>query len=99
MLRDEANESGEWCGANDEHGDKCERLHRTLKRIVKARGALDAQEAAALREAQQLVLWRRYGYASLLEYMELEMGYSPRAAIERLRVAHAIVDLPEIGEA
>jgi hypothetical protein len=79
--------------------EQCERLHRRLRKIVKARGALDLAEAEALREAQRLMIWRRYGYASLLEYMEMEMGYSPRAAIERLRVANAIVDLPKIADA
>jgi hypothetical protein len=78
---------------------QCEQLHRRLKRIVKARGALDAQEAAALRDAEALRVWRHYGYASLLEYMEMEMGYSPRAAIERLRVAKAIQELPVIADA
>jgi hypothetical protein len=35
--------------------DRCARLHRTLRRIVKARGALDAAEAAALREAHKIL--------------------------------------------
>src|SRR5688572_1606239 len=52
----------------------CERVHRTLKRIVKARASLDAQEAAALREAKRLRVWREYGYASMVQYMEAEMG-------------------------
>ena len=104
MLRDGSVESAEAfenevSGGGGEHGDKCDRLHRKLKRIVKARAALDLEEAAALREAQQLMIWRRYGYASLLEYMEREMGYSPRAALERLRVAHAIVELPQLATA
>jgi hypothetical protein len=107
MLRDESIEAGAdsvgagWMGveAEPDHGGRCEHLHRTLKRIVKARGSLDLQEAAALREAQQLKLWRRFGYASLLEYMELEMGYSARAALERLRVANALPQLPQIAAA
>jgi 5-methylcytosine-specific restriction endonuclease McrA len=78
--------------------DRCAQLHRQLKRIVKARGALDAQEAAALREADALRLWRHYGYSSLLEYMEMEMGYTPRMALERLRVAKAIEELPVIAQ-
>ncbi len=96
---------GDWDGAGAggdgarEHGERCDRLHRKLKRIVKARAGLDLEEAAALRDAQRLVIWRRYGYASLLEYMEMEMGYSPRAALERLRVAHAIVELPQLAAA
>src|SRR5262245_12100397 len=99
MLRDGSVVECASEGSEDEHGARCDRLHRKLKRIVKARAALDIEEAAALREAQALMMWRRYGCASLLEYMEREMGYSPRAAMERLRVAHAIVELPAIGEA
>src|SRR5690606_1041064 len=34
--------------------ERCEQLHRTLKRIVKTRAALDAEEAEALREAERL---------------------------------------------
>ena len=102
MLRDESvGTEAVWCGVESEPGydTSCENIHRRLKRIVKARGALDAQEAEALREAQRLKLWRHYGHSSLLEYMELEMGYTPRAALERLRVANAIEELPVIAEA
>src|SRR6188768_1200026 len=102
MLRDgSSSEVGTWDGAlsGGDHEQRCERVHRTLKRIVKARGALDAQECAALREAQKLVIWRAYGCASLVEYMEREMGYTQRAAIERLRVAKAIEEVPALGEA
>ena len=104
-----------WCGVEGEAGrveressrtereapdeERCEQLHRTLKRIVKTRAALDAEEAEALREAERLRVWRHYGYSSLLEYMEMEMGYTPRAALERLRVAKAIVELPAIADA
>jgi hypothetical protein len=109
MLRDGSNEAGAngvggvagWMGveAEPDHGGRCEQLHRTLKRIVKARGSLDLQEAAALREAQQLQIWRQFGHTSLVDYMEREMGYSPRAALERLRVANALPQLPQIAAA
>ncbi len=102
MLRDESvGFEATWCGVEREAGHEamCERLHRRLKRIGKARAALDAQEAEALREAERLRMWRHYGYGSLIEYMEMELGYTPRMALERLRVAKAIVDLPEIGKA
>jgi hypothetical protein len=100
MLRDGSiEEHGEFTNTSDSHGERCHKIHRTLQRIVKARGALDAQEAAALREAADLMLWRRYGCASLVDYMEREMGYTPRAALERIRVAKAIVHLPQIAEA
>src|SRR5258705_1373148 len=76
-----------------------ERVHRTLQRIVKARGALDMQEAAALRDAKRLGIWRSYGYASLVEYLEMELGYPARAALDRLRVANVIETLPQIAAA
>ena len=115
MLRDGSFEgSGEWGTAGGDGGEiraakrprvqcaddsRCEQIHQRLRRIAKARGALDVQEAEALRDAEAACIWRRYGYASLLEYMELELGYTPRVALERLRVAKAIVELPMIGEA
>jgi hypothetical protein len=101
MLRDgSVAMEASWCAneSNDARQDKLGQLHRRLKRIVKARGALDAEEAAALREADALRVWRHYGYSSLLEYMEMELSYTPRQAIERLRVAKAIVDLPTIAQ-
>lgn len=81
------------------HNERCDLLHRRLKRIVKARGSLDLQEAEALREAQRMGMWRRFGYASLVNYMEMELGYSPRTAMERLRVANALPQLPQIAAA
>jgi hypothetical protein len=102
MLRDgSSSETGSASGgtSRSDHEQRCERVHRTLKRIVKARGALDAQECAALREAQKLMVWRAFGCASLVEYMTREMGYTERAAVERLRVAKAIEDVPALGEA
>jgi hypothetical protein len=102
MLRDgSSSEVGTGCGATggSDHEQKCERVHRTLKRIVKARGALDAQECPALREAHRLVIWRAFCCASLVEYIVREMGYTERAAIERLRVAKAIEEVPALGEA
>src|SRR5678809_1604257 len=100
MLRDEsANSEAVWSGAVDEHGIKCDRLHHRLKRIVKARATLDAQELECLRDADRLRLWRRYGCASLVDYMERELGYSQRGAIERVRVMGAIAELPAIEQA
>jgi hypothetical protein len=75
-------------------------LHRTLKRIAKARAHLDLQEAEALRQAQQLRLWRNFGHVSLADYMVRELGYaSHRVAEERLRLANALPALPEISRA
>jgi len=76
------------------------RLHRRLKRIAKARGYLDLQEAEALREAQKIQLWREFGHTSLVDYMVNELGYgSWRTAEDRLRVANALPQLPKLTEA
>jgi len=102
MLRDGSMDvEASWCGVDvgRGHDEQCETVHRRLKRIVRARGALDAQEAEALREADRLGVWRWYGYGSLVEYMEMELGHTPRAAAERIRVAKAIVELPAIDAA
>ena len=50
------------------------RLHQKLKRIAKARGYLDLQEAEALREAQKVQLWKEFGHTSLVDYMVNELG-------------------------
>jgi len=102
MLRDGTGEiEASWYGVDAERGldGQCANVHRTLKRIVKARAVLDMQEAEVLREADRLRVWRAFGYGSMVEYMEMELGHSPRPAAERLRVAHAIVELPAIGAA
>ncbi|MCB9574073.1 MAG: HNH endonuclease [Kofleriaceae bacterium] len=49
--------------------------------------------------AQQVELHRRFGYASLHEYLERTLGYGPRAARERLRVASALQVLPRTAAA
>src|SRR5919109_1141224 len=65
-------------------------LDRKLRGIAARRAALDAEEAYLLRLAEELKLWRAFGYGSALEYMERALGYKPRTAVERLRVAKTL---------
>jgi hypothetical protein len=74
-------------------------VDQKLRGIAVRRAALDAEEAHLLRYAEELKLWRAFGFGSLLEYMERAMGYAPHTAAERLRVARAIAELPLIAEA
>ena len=98
---------GEWAGGvssargigSRDVRARCEQVHRNLQQIVGARGALEAQETAALRDAEALRIWRYYGCTSLVDYLEREMGYTTRAAIERVRVIHALAELPTIERA
>src|SRR5689334_24368712 len=82
-----------------QHEAEWTRVDRQLRGIAARRAALDAEEANLLRYAEELKLWRAFGFGSLLEYMERAMGYAPHTAAERLRVARAIAELPLIAEA
>src|SRR5689334_5038257 len=77
--------------------DECRRLHERLVGWARQRAATDAAEARELLLAQELGIWEAYGYATMLAYMEAELGYSPHTASERLRVAHALIALPAIA--
>ena len=82
-----------------EHEEEWERVDERLRGIAARRAALDAEEARLLRRAEELKLWRAYGFGSGLEYMERVMGYAPHTASERLRVARALGELPLVEEA
>jgi len=71
-------------------------LHQRLRGIAKQQRALDAEEAQCLREAHALQLWRPLGYVHMAEYLERELGYGPQVGAERLRVARALGELPQI---
>jgi 5-methylcytosine-specific restriction endonuclease McrA len=69
--------------------------HEALTRIARRRAALDAEEARWLVVARREHVHRQLGYATLVEYVERVLGYAPRTAIERLRIAEALETLPE----
>jgi len=74
-------------------------IDRELRALAKRRGRVDADEARLLCCAARLEIWRELGKASLLEYLEEVLGYGPRAAIERVPVALALDELPELAKA
>ncbi|HET9623401.1 MAG TPA: HNH endonuclease [Kofleriaceae bacterium] len=74
-------------------------VDRELRKIARRRAALDAEEARWLREAERCQIWRELGMVSALDYMERVLGYAPRTAQERLRIARALGELPVLTEA
>jgi len=64
-------------------------VDRALRAISVRRAALDADEARWIREAEALQIWRPLGMVSALDYLERVLGYAPRTAQDRLRVARA----------
>ena len=71
-------------------------VDRNLRDLASRRAALDAEEARWLRAAERLQIWRPLGMVSALDYCERVLGYSPHAALERLRVARALEALPQL---
>jgi hypothetical protein len=74
-------------------------VDRALRDISVRRAALDADEARWLREAEALQIWRPLGMVSALDYLERVLGYAPRTAQDRLRVARALGALPQLTAA
>src|SRR4051812_2569431 len=100
MLRDatvEVESSSMWAFqvAPDDHA-YWQQVDRALRSLAQRRAALDAEEARWLREAETCQIWRPLGMVSAIDYMERVLGYSPRTAQERLRVARALGNLPEL---
>src|SRR3954466_4405628 len=74
-------------------------IDRELRMIAAQRGQLDANEAFLLCCAARQEIWRMAGRASFLEYLEAVLGYTPKCARERVRVAQALDAAPELAEA
>jgi len=101
MLLESANEPDTGieasCGiSTTSHGEaEYQQVDRRLREYTRHRSALDAAELFDLVRAEQLRLHVVFGYVTLYEYMERVLGYGPHAARERMRVARALVALPE----
>jgi hypothetical protein len=92
-----SNEISEECPPPPVAGGLAEyqRIDRRLRDYARRRAALDAAEAFDLRRAEGLKMHIFFGYSTLYEYMERVLGYRPHVARERMRVARALVALPE----
>ena len=69
-------------------------IDANLRRLAKARAALDVEEARWLRAAAAEHVYRYFGCSSVIEYLERVLGYTPKVAVERMRVATALEELP-----
>ncbi len=86
--------------AQSENGElDWQAVDRALRGIARRRATLDADEARWLREAERLEIWRPLGMVSALDYLERGLGYAPRTAQDRLRVARALGALPALSAA
>jgi hypothetical protein len=79
-------------------GRDWQRVHEELTRLARSRATLDAEEASWLVEAVRVRVHEPLACGTLLEYLERVLGYGPRLAKERLRVAEALSMLTRLRE-
>jgi len=80
-------------------GDKISwrRAHEELTRLAAKRARLDHEEGRWLIRALRAGAHLRLGYGSFREYVERLFGYSARLVQEKIRVAEALEELPELS--
>lgn len=71
-------------------------IHERLLGLAASKAAYDSEEAKWLLEARKAAVHRRLGYGSFFEYVERVLGYTPKVTAERLRVADALRELPNL---
>ena len=76
-----------------------QRAHEELSRLAKTRARLDWDEGRALVSGLRSGVHVHLGFGSFVEYVERLFGYKPRWTEERLRVAEALDNLPELEQA
>ncbi|MFT3694136.1 MAG: HNH endonuclease signature motif containing protein [Kofleriaceae bacterium] len=70
-----------------------------LRALAMDRCELDAREAPLLRDVIRGDVWRHASKVSLYAYLEDVLGYGPKVARDRVRVAMALESLPETSRA
>lgn len=76
-----------------------QQVDHELRVLARDRGALDAREAPLLRLAVRLNIWKFASKVSLYSYFEDVLGYGPKVARDRVRVAFALEQLPHLAAA
>ncbi len=66
-------------------------MHERVKTHAKRQAELDHAGLALLREVVRVRVWEQLSYSTVIEYLDHSLGWSPRVAYERLRVAQARV--------
>jgi len=85
--------------ASNQINPSWERARQMLVGFARTRAGLDLEEGKWLLAAARERVDRRLGYASFAEYVERLFGYAPRLTQEKLRVAEALEQLPELAAA
>src|SRR5262245_18132749 len=74
-------------------------IDSAIVRLARSRGEQEYEEGRWLLAARRAAIHLRFGFASFAEYVSRRLGHDPRSTAERLRVASALADLPELADA
>jgi hypothetical protein len=75
------------------------RAHTELVRLAALRASLDWDEGRSLLSALRFGAHLKLGFGAFFEYVERLFAYRPRFTQEKLRVAEALEELPELDRA
>ncbi len=78
-------------------GNDWRQAHAELLRIAGEHLALDRDEGRWLLAARRARVHVELGYATFAEYIERVLGYGPRTTEDKLRVAEALEQLPQLS--
>lgn len=102
MLRDGSVTTEETWGESNTlvgGGKSWRDVHAALLSTARTEASAICEQILLLPEAERRRVWEPLGHSHLLDYLERELGLTPRAALERLRMAKELVRLPQLAEA
>jgi RuvA, C-terminal domain/HNH endonuclease len=101
MIHEDPSEQRSWSESRDTQQPRVDwrRAHEDLSRLARCRARLDWEEGRSLLDALRSGAHLHLGFGSFGEYVERLLGYKRRSTDERLRVAEALENLPELGQA
>jgi hypothetical protein len=71
--------------------------HAALLELARERAGMDFEEGSWLLAAKRASAHRQLGYGSFHEYVNRLFGYAPRVVYDKVRVAKALEQLPELA--
>jgi hypothetical protein len=74
-------------------------IDQELRTLARNRCRLDADEMPLLCAVIRTQVWRHFDMVTVFEYLEVVLGYGPRVARDRVRVALALEKMPVLADA
>jgi len=74
-------------------------IDQELRTLARNRCRLDADEMPLLCAVLRTQVWRHFHMVTVYEYLEVVLGYGPRVARDRVRVALALEKMPVLADA